>query len=92
MGRFEVEIGDSKNMVGLRIMHRYRIKNKKNSIRLQKRPFKLVHLAIMQVVKKTVALPRILSDNVHDVGGHDGLVILAFLLLAHTQQILEKCS
>ena len=31
-GRFEVEIGDSKNMGGLRIMPRYGIKNKKKSI------------------------------------------------------------
>ena len=32
LGRFEVEIGDSKNMGGLRIMPRYGIKNKKKSI------------------------------------------------------------
>ena len=32
LGRFEVEIEDSKNMGGLRIMPRYGIKNKKKSI------------------------------------------------------------
>jgi len=27
---------------------------------------------------------RILSHHVHDIGGNDGLVVLAFLLLAQT--------
>ena len=40
MGRFEVEIEDSKNMGGLRIMARYGIKNEKKLILLQKCPFK----------------------------------------------------
>lgn len=31
----------------------------------------------------------ILADNVHDVGGYDGLVVLSSLLLAQTQQILR---
>ena len=32
---------------------------------------------------------RILSNNVHDVGGDDGLVVLALLLLAQSQQIFN---
>ena len=32
---------------------------------------------------------RILSHNVHDVGGDDGLVVLALLLLAQSQQIFN---
>ena len=40
LGRFVIEIGDSKNMGGLRIIPRYGIKSKKRSIRLQKCPIK----------------------------------------------------
>lgn len=31
----------------------------------------------------------VLADDVHDVGGYDGLVVLSSLLLAQTQQILR---
>lgn len=31
----------------------------------------------------------ILANDVHDVGGYDGLVVLSSLLLAQTQQILR---
>ena len=40
LGRFEVEIEDSKNMGGLRIMSRYGIEHKKKSIFLFPCPFK----------------------------------------------------
>ena len=40
LGRFEVEIEDSKNMEGLRIMSRYGIEHKKKSIFLFPCPFK----------------------------------------------------
>ena len=40
LGRFVIEIRDSKNMGGLRIIPRYGIKSKKRSIWLQKCPFK----------------------------------------------------
>ena len=43
LGRFVVETEDSKIMGGLRIMTRYRIKNIKKSILLQKCPFKKKH-------------------------------------------------
>ena len=33
---------------------------------------------------------RILSDNVHYVGGNDGLVVLPLLLLAQTKEILNN--
>ena len=33
---------------------------------------------------------RILADDVHDVGGDDGLVVLPSLLLAKTQEILKR--
>ena len=29
--------------------------------------------------------PRVLTDNIHDVGGDDGLVVLPFLLLAQPE-------
>ncbi len=32
----------------------------------------------------------ILPNDVHDVGGYDGLVVLSSLLLAQTQQILRQ--
>ena len=34
--------------------------------------------------------PRVLADNVHDVGGDDGLVVLPLLLFAQPQQVLRK--
>ena len=40
LGRFEVEIGDSKNMGGLTIMPRYGIKNKKNQFGYKSVPLK----------------------------------------------------
>ena len=33
--------------------------------------------------------PRVLAHDVHDVGGDDGLVVLALLLLAQPQQVLD---
>ena len=52
MGRFEVEIGDSKNMGGLRIMLRYGIKNKikidsATEVSLLVRPF-AEHLSLLE--------------------------------------------
>lgn len=32
----------------------------------------------------------ILANNIHDVGGYDGLVVLSSLLLTQTQQVLRK--
>lgn len=32
----------------------------------------------------------ILANNIHDVGGDDGLVVLSSLLLTQTQQVLRK--
>lgn len=32
----------------------------------------------------------ILANDVHDVGGYDGLVVLSSLLLTQTQQVLRK--
>lgn len=32
----------------------------------------------------------ILANNIHDVGGDDGLVVLSSLLLTQTQQVLER--
>lgn len=32
----------------------------------------------------------ILANNIHDVGGYDGLVVLSSFLLAQTQQILKQ--
>lgn len=34
----------------------------------------------------------ILANNIHDVGGYDGLIVLASLLLTETQQILRNRS
>ena len=33
--------------------------------------------------------PRVLADNVHDVGGDDGLVVLPLLLFTQPQQVLR---
>lgn len=32
----------------------------------------------------------ILANNIHDVGGDDGLVVLSSLLLTQTQQVLKR--
>lgn len=32
---------------------------------------------------------RVLAHHVHDVGGYDGLVVLALLLLTQPQQVLD---
>lgn len=32
----------------------------------------------------------ILANNIHDVGGYDGLVVLPSLLFTQTQQVLRK--
>jgi hypothetical protein len=35
---------------------------------------------------------RILSDNIHDVGGANGLVVLPTLLLSETQKLLDHAD
>ena len=37
----------------------------------------------------SITVPWILSDDVHDVGGDDGLVVFALLLLAEPQQVFD---
>ena len=34
--------------------------------------------------------PRVLANDVHDVGGDDGLIVLALLLLAKAKQVLGR--
>ena len=34
---------------------------------------------------------RILSHNVHNVGGNNGFVVFSFLLFTHSQQIFDDC-
>jgi hypothetical protein len=36
--------------------------------------------------------PRVLADNVHDVRGADGLVVLAALHLGQAEELLDNCD